>query len=52
MQVLAMIADAAVATVISPTPKASNMLGQGNALDSGTTKNWFSPARATMTPEP
>jgi len=32
MQVLAMIANSALAAVISLTPKASNMSAQGNAL--------------------
>jgi hypothetical protein len=34
IRVPAMIANVALGAVISPTPKASNMLGQGNALDS------------------
>jgi len=45
MQVLAMIANAALRTVISPTPKASNMLGQGNALDWRTATSPFSPVK-------
>jgi hypothetical protein len=40
-----MIANVALGAVISPTPKASNMLGQGNALDSRTAISPFSPVK-------
>ena len=40
-----MIANVALGTLISPTPKASNMLGQGNALDSRTAISPFSPVK-------
>jgi hypothetical protein len=45
MQALTMIANFALVAVISPTPKASNMSGQGNALDSRTAKSPFSPVK-------